>query len=410
MKHSIRRIAVAGTLVAGLLATAAPAAHAGTYLNLVGSDTTFFVMDQLARSYNVSTMNAAGDNDVALNTMPLAAKVNDGDTFNKVFPAGNIVPSDAFCSTTIISTNDVVRGITGITGITGVRFEAPPNGSGAGKTKVLASGAAGDACYDIGRSSSAPTTGSELATTEFWAFALDATTWIKFPGNVVTSLTIDELKSIYNCEVGTGAPTATDWSQVPSAALAGKSGPIKRYIAQSNSGLGKSFAQLLNGNQNFLNTNCTGAGLATVTQENDARAVPTADYANAIYYYGYGNNYAQGKGVVADMRNKSVLGSITQGGVPVKAGPSTINTLATRFVGTVYRYNLLDTRNPDYRSALQFVGAGNIDNDAATPVTNGWLCSNSGMATIKLYGYIPLKKVVDPATGILSYCKKNATL
>ena len=409
MKHSIRRIAVAGTLVAGLLATAAPAAHAASYINLVGSDTTYFVMDQLARSYNVSAINAAANNDVALNTMPLASKINDGDVVNKVFPAGNIVPADANCSTTIISTNDVVRGITGITGVTGVRFEAPPNGSGAGKTKVLASGAAGDACYDIGRSSSAPGS-SELATTEFWAFALDATSWIKFPGNTVTSLTIDELKSIYNCDVATGAPTATDWSQVPSAAAAGKSGAIKRYIAQSSSGLGKSFAQLLNGNQNFLNTNCTGAGLATVTQENDARAIPTADFAGAIYYYGYGNNDAQGKGVVADMRNKSVLGSITQGGVPVKAGPSTINTLATRFVGTVYRYNQVDTRNPDYRSAIRFVGAGDLDNDVLTPVTNGFLCSNSAMATIKLYGYVPLKKAVDPATTILSYCKKNATL
>lgn len=407
MKHSIRRIAVAGTLVAGLLATAAPAAYAGSYLNLVGSDTTYFVMDQLARSYNVSAINAAANNDVAINTMPLAALANDGDTFNKVFPAGNIVPTDTHCSTTIISTNSVVRGITGITGVTGVRFEAPPNGSGAGKAKVLASGAAGDACYDIGRSSSAPGT-AELSTTEFWAFALDATSWIKFPGNAVVSLTIDELKAIYNCNVETGAPAATDWSQIASAQP--KSGPIKRYVAQSASGLGKSFAQLLNGNQNFLNTSCTGANLATVTQENDARAVPTTDYANAIYYYGYGNNYAQGKGVVADMRNRSVLGSITQGGVAVKAGPTTINKTATRFVGTVYRYNQLDTRNPDYRSAIRFVGAGDLDNKADTPVTNGWLCSNSAMATIKLYGYTPLKAAVDPATGISSFCVKNATL
>jgi hypothetical protein len=216
------------------------------------------------------------------------------------------------------------------------------------------------------------------------------------------------LKSIYNCDVVTGAPAATDWSQVPSASP--KTGPIKRYIAQSASGLGKSFAQLLNGNQTFLNTNCTGAGLATVTQENDARAIPTADFANAIYYYGYGNNYAQGKGVVADMRNKSVLGSITQSGVPVKAGPSTINKTATRFVGTVYRYNLVDTRNPDYRSAIRFVGAGDLDNNIATPVTNGFLCSNLAMATIKLYGYTPLKAAVDPATSISSYCVKNATL
>ena len=408
MKHSIRRIAVAGTLVAGLLATAAPAAHAtGQYLNAVGSDTTFFVMDQLSRSYNVSSINDLANDDVVLNTPPLVAKANDGDIVNKVFPAGNVVPSDSNCTSTIISTNDVVRGITGITGVSGVTFEAPPNGSGAGKTKVLASGAAtpANSCYDIGRSSSGP--GTEAVTTEFWAYALDAVSWVKFPGNVVASLTKDELKSIYNCDVVTGAPLVTDWSGVAGGV---KSGAIKRYIAQTSSGTGKFFAKMLNGSETNLNTNCTGAGLAGVTQENDGRGIATADWSNAIYYYSYGQAYAQSKGVLADLRNKSVLGSITQGGVPVKAGPSTINTTANRFLGTRYVYNILDTRNPDYRNALRFVGAGDLDNDVLTPVTNGFLCGNTASATIKLYGFIPLKKAVDPATTILSYCVKNGTL
>ncbi len=406
MKHSIRRIAVAGTLVAGLLASAAPAAHAtGQYLNAVGSDTTFFVMDQLSRSYNVSTINDLANDDVVLNTPPLVALANDGDIVNKVFPAGNVVPSDSNCASTIISTNSAVRGITGITGVSGVTFEAPPNGSGAGKTKVLASGAAANSCYDIGRSSSGP--GTEAVTTEFWAYALDAVSWIKFPGNVVTTLTKDELKSIYNCDVVSGAPTVTDWSGVAGGV---KSGAIKRYIAQSASGTGKFFAKMLNGSETSLNTNCTGLNVAGVTQENDGRGIATADKANAIYYYSYGQAYAQGKGVLADLRNKSVLGSITQGGIPVKAGPSTINTTANRFLGTRYVYNVLDTRNPDYVNALRFVGAGDLDSNAATPVANGFLCSNTAMATIKLYGFVPLKKAVDPATTILSYCKKNGVL
>lgn len=406
MKHSIRRIAVAGTLVAGLLAAAAPAAHAtGQYLNSVGSDTTYFVMDQLSRSYNVSSINDLANDDVVLNTPPLVALANDGDIVNKVFPAGNVVPSDSNCTSTIISTNSAVRGITGITGVTGVTLEAPPNGSGAGKTKVLASGLAGNSCYDIGRSSSGP--GTEAATTEFWAYALDAVSWIKFPGNVITTLTKDELKSIYNCDVVTGAPTVTDWSGVAGGV---KSGAIKRYIAQSSSGTGKFFAKMLNGADTNLNTSCTGAGLAGVTQENDGRGIATADWANAIYYYSYGQAYAQSKGVLADLRNKSVLGSITQSGTPVKPGPSTINTSATRFLGTRYVYNILDTRNPDYRNALRFVGAGDLDNDATTAVTNGFLCSNTASVTIKLYGFIPLKKLVDPATTIQSYCVKNGAL
>ncbi len=406
MKHSIRRIAVAGTLVAGLLASAAPAAHAtGQYLNSVGSDTTYFVMDQLSRSYNVSSINDLANDDVVLNTPPLVALANDGDIVNKVFPAGNVVPSDSNCASTIISTNSAVRGITGITGVSGVTFEAPPNGSGAGKTKVLASGAAANSCYDIGRSSSGP--GTEAVTTEFWAYALDAVSWIKFPGNVVTTLTKDELKSIYNCDVVSGAPTVTDWSGVAGGV---KSGAIKRYIAQSSSGTGKFFAKMLNGSETSLNTNCTGLNVAGVTQENDARGIATADWANAIYYYSYGQAYAQSKGVQADLRNKSVLGSITQGGIPVKAGPSTINTTANRFLGTRYVYNVLDTRNPDYVNALRFVGAGDLDSNAATPVANGFLCSNTAMATIKLYGFVPLKKALDASTTILSYCKKNGVL
>ncbi|MEI8335821.1 MAG: substrate-binding domain-containing protein [Actinomycetes bacterium] len=406
MKHSIRRIAVAGTLVAGLLAAAAPAAHAtGQYLNAVGSDTTYFVMDQLSRSYNVSSINDLANDDVVLNTPPLVALANDGDIVNKVFPAGSVVPSDSNCASTIISTNSAVRGITGITGVTGVTFEAPANGSGAGKTKVLASGAVPNSCYDIGRSSSGP--GTEAGTTEYWAYALDAVSWIKFPGNVVTTLTKDELKSIYNCDVVTGAPLVTDWSGVAGGV---KSGPIKRYIAQVSSGTGKFFAKMINGADTNLNTNCTGLGLAGVTQENDGRGIATVDQANAIYYYSYGQAYAQSKGVLADLRNKSVLGSITQSGTPVKPGPSTINTSATRFLGTRYVYNILDTRNPDYRNALRFVGAGDLDNNVATPAENGFLCSNTASTTIKLYGFIPLKKVVDPATTIQSYCVKNGAL
>jgi phosphate transport system substrate-binding protein len=405
MKHSIRKIAVAGTLVAGLLATAAPAAHAGQYLNVVGSDTTYFVMDQLSRSYNVSNGNLLSNNDVALNTPPLVALANDGDVVNKVFPAGNVVPSESTCTSTIISTNAAVRGITGITGVTNVTLEAPPNGSGAGKTKVLASGAAGNSCYDIGRSSSGP--GTEAGTTEFWAYALDAVSWVKFPGNAITTLTKDELKRIYNCDAVTGAPAVTNWSGVAGGI---KIGTIKRYVAQSSSGTGKFFAKMLNGSETNLNTNCTGVNIATVTQENDARAIATADKANAIYYYSYGQSLSQANGALADLRNTAVLGSITQNGLAVKPGPTTINTTATRFIGTRFVYNVLDTRNPDYRRALKFVGAGDLDNNVATPAGNGFLCFNSGALTIKLYGFIPLAKLVDPATGIASNCVKNGNL
>ena len=205
------------------------------------------------------------------------------------------------------------------------------------------------------------------------------------------------------------APTYQDWSQVPEGAAAGLSGPIKRYLAQDGSGTGKAWAKLLTGSETFLNTACDVAFKATVAQENDATAI-TTDQAHSIYYYSYGQNYAQSKGVIADQRNKSVLGALLQSGLPVKAGPTTINTSATRYQFTRYVYNILDSRTAAYRPALKMVGAGDLDGDPATPAANGYICSNAAQNTLKLYGFIPLKKVADANNaGLLSYCALNPT-
>lgn len=414
MKHGFRKLAIASTLAAGIVGMVAPAAHAGTYLNSVGSDTTYFVMDALSRAYNVSSQNTGGD--IALNTSPLNAIPTDSTTL--VFPAGSVVPADANCTSATLYANSTVRGIAGITGVSGLNVVAPPNGSGAGKTAVLASGAAPNSCSDIGRSSSGPGA-SEAATTEYWAYALDAVDWVRFAGNATPSLTKAQLQSIYVCDATTHKPAVTDWSGITGS---GVTGPIKRYAAQSGSGTGKFFATYVTGSSADINTNCANGTTvfgdnnpsdttdyrAIVTQENDNRAIATADKAKAIYYMSYGQWYAQSKSVLADLRNGAVLGAINVGGTLVKPSSATINTGATRFPATRYLYNILDTRNPDYRAAAKFVAAGDLDNDAATPVTNGWLCSNYGQNTIKLLGFVPLKKLVDPATGIPSYCVKNA--
>jgi len=415
VKHRFRKLAIASTLAAGIVGVVAPAAYAGTYLNTVGSDTTYFVMDALGRGYNVATVNS--NSDVVVNTPPLLS-LNNVDATNKVFPAGSVAPADTNCSTTTIYAPSGSPLIAGVTGVAGVSVTQPPNGSGAGKTAVLGSGTAGNSCNDIGRSSSSPGA-SEAATTEFWAYALDAVDWVRFAGNATPSLTKAQLQSIYVCDATTKKPAVTDWSSIPSSGL---TGPIKRYVAQSSSGTGKFFAKYLTGSETFLNTNCadgvtvfangntadTTDYRAIVTQENDNRAIPTADKARAIYYMSYGQWYAQSKSVLADLRNGAVLGAIDVSGVLIKPSAATINTSATRFPATRYLYNILDTRNPDYLAGLRFVGAGDLDSNAATPVTNGWLCSNLGQKTIQLYGFVPLKRLADANTGILSYCVKNA--
>lgn len=400
MKHGIRRMAVAGVLVAGLVGATAPAAFAQTAITAKGSDTTYFVMDAITRSYNINkTINTDGD--VAFNVPPLTGAV-DATSANKIFPGGYIVPATAEC------TSPQIYGPTGASGVTGA--VAPPNGSGQGRTALLNAATAGNGCTTVGRSSSGP--GTEAATTQFFAYALDALAWIKFAGNPITAMSKDSLQKIYQCLPGNtpaNSPTYTDWSQVPEAAGTGLTGPIKRYIAQDGSGTGKAWATFLTGSSTFLNTACDVAYKATVVQENDATGI-TTDLAHSIYYYSYGQNYAQSKGVIADQRNKSVLGSLIQSGTPVKPGPTTINTLATRYQFTRYVYNIVDTRTAGYRNALKMVGAGDLDGDAATPAANGFICSNGAMATLKLYGFIPLKKVADANNGgLLSYCALNPT-
>ena len=75
MKHGIRRMAVAGVLVAGLVGTIAPTAFAQSAVTLKGSDTTYFVMDAITRSYNINkTVNTDGD--VAFNVPPLTGAVD----------------------------------------------------------------------------------------------------------------------------------------------------------------------------------------------------------------------------------------------------------------------------------------------------------------------------------------------
>jgi phosphate transport system substrate-binding protein len=366
-------------------------------------------MDAISRSYNINrTVNTDGD--VAFNVPPLTGAV-DATAANKIFPGWYIVPATAEC------TSPQIFGPTGASGVTGA--VAPPNGSGAGKTKLLASATAGDGCTTVGRSSSGPGT-SEASTTQFFAYALDALAWIKFTGNSVTAMSKDSLQKIYQCLQNTqvfgqapgtvaAAPTYQDWSQVPEGAAAGLSGPIKRYLAQDGSGTGKAWAKMLTGSETFLNTACDTAFKATVAQENDATAI-TTDQAHSIYYYSYGQNYAQSKGVIADQRNKSVLGALLQSGLPVKAGPTTINTSATRYQFTRYVYNILDSRTAAYRPALKMVGAGDLDGDGATPPANGFICSNAAQLTLKLYGFVPLKKVADANNGgLLSYCALNPT-
>lgn len=409
MKHRLRRAAVAGGLVAGLIATTAPAAFAGSTLNQVGSDTTYWVQQVAANRYNIDTVSNP-NGDLVVNVPPLTTAP---------FPTGIVTPADADCGE-IVYKNDAssqsVAYTTNGGGTATIGFK-PPNGSGSGKTALLNDGSL--SCIDLSRSSSGRS-GSDPATIDYYAYGLGALGWVKFAGSKATNLSQDSIIKIYTCDATTKAPIYDDWSDVPETAGTGFSGPIVKYIPQTGSGTFSFFKSKLLNNAN-PDANCSLAGadgvtgtaddnpattIGTYLQEHSATGVDPATKARAIYVFDYAQWYAQSKQLQPDQRNGSVFGSING----VKPTAATINTGPTRFFGTRYVFTIVKQTATRYLNTMQFAGAGNIDGDAATPDTNGYMCSGKAALTIKAFGFAPLKKVADANNGgLLSYCAKNPT-
>jgi ABC-type phosphate transport system substrate-binding protein len=202
--RSARITAIAAAAVA-LVATSALSAHADPSFApdsddvvIVGSDTTQFVLDDLANVYNGRTPAP---------TRRLAS-------FDAVAPAGQ--PSD----------------ITIRPGVTVPR----PNGSGAGISALCAR-----TDIDSARSSRGVNSQTDCADAAFLKFAQDdLRVAINSDVTGVTSLTDAQLESIYNC-------TFTNWNQV-----GGNDLPIVALIPQINSGTRATWSGLVNINNTTL--------------------------------------------------------------------------------------------------------------------------------------------------------------
>lgn len=277
MKKRLISVALGATSVLGALAIpstvqAGSDSSLGDVLGIVGSDTTYFVMEKLAEAHNIST-SYNPDGDKAINIAPLlgaSPSVNRVGSVSgaanqwlvaarQAWPGGQVLPADDNCTTqyvfggagsqdnTATADGDVVDVVvtapsqptadvayTDVTSVPGglpgnvsagvtVRLGVvPPNGSGNGRTALSGSmngvtyNSVGNnfACLDIARSSSYPSSG--VGTNfEMWAFALDAIGWTYFPGNTHTAasagLTQGDLDKIYKCFDGTGAPGALNF-------------------------------------------------------------------------------------------------------------------------------------------------------------------------------------------------------
>ena len=315
MKKLSKAVLAAATL-AGMLAipsqvNAGADSSSGDILGIVGSDTTYYVMNLLADAHNLNTRyNPNGDK--AVNIPPLVsanANIEAGESgvatvawlkaARLAWPGGSVLPADTNCTTqyvfggagsedtanlgAIVAADDIeftpVATVPG--GPSGGTYSVnlgvqPPNGSGDGRSAISGSAVKGVtynssgnnyACLDIARSSSYS---ADTAKYEYWAFALDAIGWTYFPGNtnaaVSNGLVTEDFKKIYQCATSSvdvngdldyydtgdmkiGYPKIRYWNQLVSGSDVDGTEPAKiaPYRIQAGSGTGKDVATIFMG-------------------------------------------------------------------------------------------------------------------------------------------------------------------
>ena len=295
-----------------------------------------------------------------------------------------------------------------------------PNGSGAGRNALAASvnAAAGQkGCIDIARSSAEPRAidgTTELASFEYYAYALDDVGWSTTSLNAPAALTLTQLQQIYNC-------TITNWNQLPG----GGTGTIQRVAPQSGSGTGATFINKVLGGANPFNVS-NGSCPAVIPVEenhgNDVNLAGTAGYANAILPYSAGKWIKQANNSVnptLDLRNGVRPGAIYMDGTGADRSTATyavswatteftMNTSAvneasvpvstSNFPGVRYLYNVIDNTSPSYTDGQLFSVA------AFTASANSPLCTPSPTAgnkasLIRSEGFLPLAGTSQTTSG-----------
>jgi phosphate transport system substrate-binding protein len=373
MQGRLRRLAVTGLGIAGLLLTAAAPAGADVLVG-VGANATSKVTGTIAEQYNIAGASVNGG-DLVVN---VPSQVVPPETPGIFIPQDTKYATDFTYNVATLST----------------AAHLPPNGAGAGKTALLNDATAGTGFIDFGRMSS-QRAGSDPASLEYYAWALDAVNWVKFPGNPITNLTQQDLINVWTCDAGTHLPIYSDWSQIPGSTF---SGTIVKYQAQLSSGRQKTFEQLVL-NNHPIDENCDASHLSTRLFESNASGVAPATKARAIFFYGYSSYQAQTKNFTPNLRNGATFGTLNG----VALTPTVINDTAQRFPGTQYLYNIADTRSPSYARVIAFLGE-----TSGAGGTNGYICSGKASLIISAWGFVPFKNGLDPQTGHNSFCRKGA--
>jgi phosphate transport system substrate-binding protein len=378
VNRSRKKRALGICLVAGLAASmllAASPAHANgpsDQITIAGSDTTEFVMESI------------------LNTLPPGVSDPDGvngTNVHNVRPGGAnapavTVPGDGFCSAITFDPAEGSGQLLSDTDTDGKLW--PPNGSSEGRNSLkqsadpaLTYGSAsidtGNGCVDIARSSSAPS-GSDPAEFEYYGFALDSVGWGTTSLSAPATLTLQQVRDIYNCAPGGGNDGfINDWADV-----GGSPGPIRRANAQAGSGTRAFFlANVLAGVTPPNGLSAQGCPDVVDVQESDGSRLLSS--ANEGGYNDYIVPYSAGKWVYqATNRINPTL--------DIRAGvrPGAITRAASETCPTVGALTFpVENDNPAYN--IRWTGSGYLLNSAtlicSVTVANG-VTSGQGDSTV----------------------------
>jgi ABC-type phosphate transport system substrate-binding protein len=413
----LKRLLGAGLAVSALATLAitiapAGAAPSGTVIMAAGSDTTEKLMDAVldgTNEYNVYAIEPG---------------------------AGKTVPGDANCDNTANHTAGNPNGSfnyigrpPGTPAIALPNYESP-QGSGAGRNSLKnsnsganglfpGSGGFGKGCVDIARSSGEPrpvdgTSNGDLATFEYYGFALDSVGWASPSLKAPSALTLLQLRGVYNC-------TFTDWSQVGGAA-----GHIQRVVPSASSGTGNTFdTKVLGFDPRTVPTSGSCPAVLTVEENHGDFLTDASKGGSGSLYQEMILPYSQGKWVnhansptnpTVDIRNGVRVGAIYLTDAPSPANPiysvnwtgsrwflntaanavsesnpnlTTPSTTSGVYPGVRYLYNVVNNPSPSYTAAEAIVGF-------SSP-----LCNNAKFTDILSAGFINLpSRDIDPGPGV----------
>jgi ABC-type phosphate transport system substrate-binding protein len=395
------------------------------WIRMGGSDTTYFVMDDLALLYN----QAVGC--VIMGTpQALDGSCHDTDPSTPGIQPAYQPDFDGDPTANANTDHDVA-------------FGYAPLGSSAGITQLANRGLPGFFVIDVARSSRAPRP-ADVDGLRFFAFAKDAIPWVRFPGApaaAVTSLTQTQVRLIFSgCSANATSPQidlpanggngngVADWGDVGGVT----NEPIVVWSAQAQSGTRATFDGFLGSGAN--STNCIPnqykdgnfANGERVIPENIASPIrdandaprngidcadrlthPTPCAPRSIFFYSLGRwNQTGGE--------TSILGSIN--GV----APTEANVLNDSFPFSRFVYNVI--RNDTFASGLasnavrNFVSANGFicrrnSQQAINPLTG----VNYGVEvenTIRANGFFPLPEgdTGGRLAGLISKCRAVDTV